>query len=202
MRRITPRTAQSGTATGGRRVPGPRLAPGVLTRPLAPHQRPMTPGIPGATASLRGSLLGGGVVGPPSRCRRASGRPWRPPGKGGRPSPSPTISGWRCYPARTLSTCSRAPRHRGAVEQQHLIRPCWRCPLVLWLALPGATRWELPQGARQGASWCNCPSHRGTAASGSCSWPPTCWWRRGRSRRWLPCGRQQPSGQASQRQLP
>ena len=28
-------------------------------------------------------------------------------------------------------------------SSRHLIRPCWRCPLVLWLALPGGNSVEL-----------------------------------------------------------
>jgi hypothetical protein len=47
--------------------------------PTSAHQRPMAPGNPrGHGTAERGPLSGGGVGGPPSRCRGASGRPWPP----------------------------------------------------------------------------------------------------------------------------
>src|SRR4029453_3687657 len=52
---------------------------------------------------------------------------------GGRLSTSPTISGWRGCPLLQLSTCSKAMRYRGAIEQ-HALDPA-RLAVCFWFRL-------------------------------------------------------------------
>jgi hypothetical protein len=105
------------------------------------------PGIPrGHGTSEGGPLPRWGVVGPPSRCRGAWGRPWPP--RRARWASFPFAIDKRLEVLSGMNAVDLLKEHPGtaALPNRKLsIRPCWPCPLVLWLALAWrATRWELP----------------------------------------------------------
>jgi hypothetical protein len=110
------------------------------TDPLtSAHQRPVAPRIPGAMARLREDRYSVGMSSgpPPSRCRGAWGRPW-PPRRArwasfhfANDKRLEVLSG-----TNFVDLLKEPPGTAALPSSRHLIRPCWRCPLVLWLALP------------------------------------------------------------------